>query len=189
MIARRFGAEWVHGEISRLVIELNRSLSHPRLWSEFSRKLTPEERDSLAARYYIPYRDRVLRLIREAIARGERVFHLSVHSFTPNLDGVDRDGDMGILFDPGRAWEKTLAHDWQRLLGSQCPECRVRRNFPYRGTSDGLTTALRRLFAPADYAGIELEVNQKFPLSGGRPWSRLQKALTDSLVPFINLKK
>ena len=35
-------------------------------------------------------------------------------------------------------------------------------NFPYLGTDDGFTTYLRTKFADADYAGIELEVNQIF---------------------------
>ena len=36
------------------------------------------------------------------------------------------------------------------------------RNRPYRGTADGLTTALRSRYLPSRYFGIELEVNQRF---------------------------
>jgi hypothetical protein len=38
---------------------------------------------------------------------------------------------------------------------------KVRFNYPYKGTSDGLTTTLRKKFGP-QYVGIEIEINQKF---------------------------
>jgi hypothetical protein len=53
----------------------------------------------------------------------------------------------------------------------------VRRNYPYRGWSDGLTTALRRRFAERAYVGIELEVNQRFPRADGERWHRLRAML------------
>jgi hypothetical protein len=37
----------------------------------------------------------------------------------------------------------------------------VRRNAPYRGDSDGLTSALRRERSAERYLGIELELNQR----------------------------
>ena len=37
---------------------------------------------------------------------------------------------------------------------------KVRFNYPYKGTSDGLTTTLRKKFGPR-YVGIEIEINQK----------------------------
>ena len=38
--------------------------------------------------------------------------------------------------------------------------CRVRRNYPYLGKGDGLTTWLRRRFFSSEYAGVEIELNQ-----------------------------
>ena len=58
---------------------------------------------------------------------------------------------------------------------------RVRFNYPYAGRADGLTTALRRRFPDAAYAGIELEINQRHPLSGGREWRRLRRTLAAAL--------
>jgi hypothetical protein len=40
----------------------------------------------------------------------------------------------------------------------------VRFNYPYRGVNDGFTTANRRVFAPQEYLGVEIEVNQKLLL-------------------------
>jgi hypothetical protein len=44
----------------------------------------------------------------------------------------------------------------------------VRRNRPYRGAADGLTTHLRRKLGPR-YLGIELEVSQRFFAADGSP--------------------
>jgi hypothetical protein len=37
----------------------------------------------------------------------------------------------------------------------------MRRNYPYRGTSDGLTTHCRRLLPDRAYVGLEIELNQR----------------------------
>ena len=52
----------------------------------------------------------------------------------------------------------------------------VRRNYPYSGTADGLTTDLRAGFGPR-YLGIEIEVNQRFPKGDADRWRRLRRLL------------
>src|SRR3954454_18838003 len=61
------------------------------------------------------------------------------------------------------------------------PELRVRRNYPYAGKGDGLTSHLRVRFAQCDYVGIELEVNQGIVFAAGRRWMALRRMLIDSL--------
>ena len=65
------------------------------------------------------------------------------------------------------------------------PDLRLRRNYPYRGRSDGLTAALRRRHPDAAYVGIELEVNQRFVERRGAPWDRLKALLVDSLKEVL----
>jgi predicted N-formylglutamate amidohydrolase len=65
-----------------------------------------------------------------------------------------------LLYDPGRRLERELCGRWLDAVREIDPTLRARRNYPYLGTADGLTTALRRRFGAAEYAGIELEVNQ-----------------------------
>jgi hypothetical protein len=60
------------------------------------------------------------------------------------------------------------------------PELVLRRNYPYRGTSDGLVTYLRRRHGDRAYAGVELEVNQKHV--GGRGWRALVSMLATTLA-------
>ena len=70
---------------------------------------------------------------------------------------------------------------WKEAMSASAAELRVRRNYPYAGKGDGLTSHLRRRFAPSDYVGIELEINQGIVLTGGRPWTELRRVLIDSL--------
>jgi predicted N-formylglutamate amidohydrolase len=130
-----------------------------------------------AQRTYFPYREWVYEQVRSATNSGERVLHLSCHSFTPRLSGVERRADVGLLYDPRRAFEREFCTAWQRELESARRNLIVRRNYPYRGYADGLTTDLRRRHPHPDYAGIELEVNQKFPLGESQAWRDLRKIL------------
>lgn len=147
--------------ISRLLIELNRSLEAPNLFSEFTKDLSQKEKIEMIETFYLPYRLEVEKKISELIARGEEVLHVSVHSFTPVWKGVARNADIGLLYDPSKASEKDFCKNLkqQLLLGS--PSLKVRFNYPYLGIADGFPTYLRERFQK-NYSGIELEVNQKF---------------------------
>jgi hypothetical protein len=66
-------------------------------------------------------------------------------------------------------------------MGAANPQLVVRLNYPYRGSADGLTTHLRRLHPNSDYAGIEIEVNQKHALGDTAAWTTLRKLLVETL--------
>ncbi len=179
-MATRLGAPLQAATVSRLLIDLNRSPGHPRLYSAATRALAPAQRREIFDAYYRPYRDALQRCIVAAIAGGRRVVHVSCHSFTPELDGDPRDADIGLLYDPTRAAEVALCRRWQAQLAARLPALRIRRNYPYRGRADGFATYLRRCFAPADYAGIELEVSQA-QVARRRAWPLLRQALVTTL--------
>jgi predicted N-formylglutamate amidohydrolase len=113
------------------------------------------------------------------------VLHLSVHSFTPVWDDVERDIDIGLLYDPSRARECAFVQDYIDALQSRAPKLRVRRNKPYRGTADGLTTAFRKQFRPTRYLGIELEVSQRFQLGPPGQWRTVRGALCAALETVL----
>ncbi len=83
VLGHRFGVPVIASTVTRLLVDLNRSVGHPRLWSEFSSVLGPAERERTLAKHYFPYRQRVEDEIRGHIGAGRSVLHLSVHSFTP----------------------------------------------------------------------------------------------------------
>ena len=179
--AAAFDAELVYSTTSRLLVELNRSPNHPQLFSAIAKNLGAEERQRLLERYYCPYREWVESEVRRTVERGQRILHVSSHSFTPKLDGVERRADVGLLYDPRRPAEAEFCAAWQRVLKSADPRLVVRRNYPYRGYADGLTTYLRKLYPHPAYAGVELEVNQKYSLGEPRRWRELRNLLVATL--------
>lgn len=146
---------------SRLLVELNRSLHHKMLFSEFTKHLSKTEKDNIIKDYYLPYRSRVEDKINDYLNRGEEVLHLSIHSFTPQLNGKMRNCDIGLLYDSQQNKEQEFCKNLKALLLKHNPHLNVRFNYPYLGKADGFTTFLRKQF-PKNYIGIEIEVNQKF---------------------------
>jgi predicted N-formylglutamate amidohydrolase len=175
--AEALGAELVYSTTTRLLVELNRSPHHRQLFSEITRPLPLSERERLLARYYFPYREWVEAQVRASAESGRPILHLSSHTFTPSLNGVERKADVGLLYDPRREAEVEFCEGWQAELKALAPHLIVRRNYPYRGSDDGLTTYLRKRYPEPAYAGIELEVNQRHVLGDPRAWQTLRKHL------------
>lgn len=185
-LSRHFGAPLLSSTVSRLVVDLNRSIGHRTLHMEAIRRLPAAMRQEIIERYYQPYRTQAEGLIAQGIARRGRVIHLSCHSFTNNLDGVVRDADIGLLYDPARQGESALCANWKSVLKVSAPDLVVRRNFPYEGRNDGLTPALRRSFPSDVYLGIELELNQKHLLLPARQWADLRESVISSLDTVLS---
>jgi len=145
---------------TRLLVDLNRSIDHPGCFSELTRGLAEAERREIARRWYEPHRRRVEEMIEMAVASGSRVLHVGVHSCVDELDGRRRELEVGLLFDPARAFESGVASAWRAAIEAERPSWRVVFNEPYLGTDDGLTTTLRTRFPDASYAGVEVELRQ-----------------------------
>jgi len=183
-LARFLGAPLHFATVTRLLVDLNRSPGHRARFSALTRSLDAAERARIETRYYTPYRDKIRRRIAGYLRGGGRVVHVSVHSFAPVLDGHERNADIGLLYDPRRAFERRTAGAIQDALHRLDPALRVRRNYPYAGRADGLTTSLRRQFAAPRYAGLELEINQRLcarhPPARQRTWRILGAALASA---------
>jgi predicted N-formylglutamate amidohydrolase len=184
-MAEAFGAPLHVATTTRLLIDLNRSIGHPQLFSEVTRPLSRTRRDNILDLYYRPHRQAVESDIARRIGSGHRVIHVASHSFTPTLDDLPRHADVAWLYDPRRPGEVAFARAWMRALEQRSPELRLRRNYPYQGRADGLTASLRRHHPDATYVGIELEVNQRFVEERGAPWKRLRTMLVDSLTKAL----
>lgn len=187
-IADAFGAPLYASTTTRLLIDLNRSIGHRQLFSEVTRGLARPHRQEIAFRHYRPHRDAVEHEIARRIAGKEQVIHIASHSFTPVLNGVVRRADVAWLYDPRRAHESALARRWQAELAHLAPDLRLRRNYPYQGRSDGLASALRKHHPDEAYAGIEIEVNQRFVQHGGVRWATLRSELVESLAAALSLE-
>jgi predicted N-formylglutamate amidohydrolase len=153
------------GTWSRLLVDLNRSADHAGVIATRvdgrpvpGNQLTAAARRQRLQRYWTPWRRTAETRIRALAARGP-VLHLSVHSFTPRLHGVERRADLGLLHDPHRRREVAFCEALREPL--RRAGLSVRRNFPYFGDTDGFTTHLRSTLPAARYLGIEVECNQR----------------------------
>jgi predicted N-formylglutamate amidohydrolase len=160
-------APLIANTVSRLLVDCNRSIGNRGLFSTVTRGLSASEKESILERYYRPYRDHVESAVETAVIAKTRVLHLSIHTFTPVMDGVVRATDIGILYDPSRLRETRFSDSLKAYLGVSLPVMRVRRNYPYRGVADGFATHLRKRYDGDVYAGIEIEINQKHDADGG----------------------
>lgn len=162
---------YCEGKFSRLFVDLNRTITNKSAFSEYYEQLdkaTASKVKAQATAYWSEYRAAIEKFVDSAlkpktrVAKSEpEIVHLGIHSFTPELNGKVRNTDIGILYDPSRPKECELAQVIKAEIKRLHPEMKVRFNYPYKGTSDGLTTTLRKKIGPR-YAGLEIEINQKF---------------------------
>ena len=163
------------GKFSRLFVDLNRTITNKSAFSEYygeletRNKAAAEKAKAAAIKYWMEYRENIEKFVMSNIDKGTKasdnkgaaIVHLGIHSFTPVLNGKPRNTDIGILYDPARPLERKYAQVIKDEIKRLHPHMKVRFNYPYKGTSDGLTTSLRKKFGP-HYVGIEIEINQKF---------------------------
>ena len=147
-------------EITRLLVDCNRSITRPTLFSAFTKRLNKKEKHTILESYYYPYRNKFRKKLNDFVFRGDSVFHISVHAFAPEVDGKVRDADIGLLFNPNHGIEQWIGLYWRRILQRIFPDLKIRLNYPFMGTPDGMVAPLRKEFNKK-YAGFELEMNSK----------------------------
>ncbi len=176
--------DFAQANTSRLLIDCNRSLRHAHCFSEATKNLSHEEKQTIINQYYLPYRQQIIGYIDNHIAQGRQVWHLSIHSFTPEMNQIVRRADIGFLYDPRRSAEKKIAKEWRFEIKKMAPQYTVRMNYPYNGISDGFTTALRKKYAHDQYLGMEIETNQALTYDA-HDLDNLKNILTLSLLKII----
>lgn len=184
MMASGFNTVPYVSNISRLLVDLNRSKSHPELFSEITRLLNSTEKKKIIEKYYLPYRIKLEKEIRRRIHQEKTVIHISSHSFTPVLKGSIRSMDIGLLYDSGKPDEKEFCRKWKKAVLKKRPDLNIRCNAPYKGSSDGLTTYFRSVF-PRRYLGIELELNQHFWVRSRKVWKKVCEDILESLRDIL----
>jgi len=185
VLAEATGAPLFAATTTRLVVDLNRSVGNPGLFSKITQDLPASTRREILARHYHPHREAVAAAVAERLDAGKTVLHIASHSFTPRLAGVTRHCDVALLYDPKRTAEKTFCQSWLRELACLDGDLLLRRNYPYKGVSDGLATHLRRRFGER-YLGVELEVNQRFARGSGETLSSINEHLADALLRALS---
>lgn len=167
-------------ETTRLLIETNRSLHSHQLYSEYSQILFKTDHERILEQYYYPHRNGVEEVI---VKMAKPALHLSIHTFTPALNGKTRTVDIGLLFDPERKTEFEFCKKLYDGLEQTLPFLTIKLNEPYKGTDDGFTTHLRTKFPGNEYLGIEIEVNQKH--RNTERWEMISVGLKEVLIDIL----
>ena len=157
-LARLLDAVAVLSKVSRLVVDCNRQTTDHDLIPEEShgvpipgnQGLSGDERNYRLDAFYQPYHDTIDR----ALGDCRSAFLLSIHSFTPSLNGASRDFDAGVLFDDF----EDLANQLARQLATA--GLLVRMNEPYSGL-EGLIFSARNHGRKHAIPYLEIEVNNR----------------------------
>jgi predicted N-formylglutamate amidohydrolase len=157
-LAQRFDAPAVLAGVSRLVIDCNRDLAdHDLIVAESHGVTIPgnagidaAERERRIRDFYEPYHA----AIDAVLSQRPSAFLLSVHSFTPEINGRERRFDVGVLFDTFGAEAEQVGEALSRN------GLRVRYNEPYSGL-DGLIFSARTHGMRHEIRYLELELNNR----------------------------
>lgn len=118
---------------SRLVIDCNRPLDDPTSIPQVSdgviipgnQELSAQARCERARRHFQPYHGEIGRRLDAFEARGIRPLVVSVHSFTPIMNGFERPWHVGLLWDrepgPAAALIAELARNPALVVGDNQP--------------------------------------------------------------------
>jgi len=131
-LAESLGATAVLAQYSRLVVECNRQLLDPSAFLVFgdgifvpgNSNLGQADKDRRSDAIYWPYHRAISDQIERLRAAGPPPLFVSIHSFTPVLNGESRPWQMGVLWDADRPTAEFLLHDLREggfLVGDNEP--------------------------------------------------------------------
>lgn len=183
VVARRLSAHLdaplVLSGYSRLVIDCNRPLGHPQSIAELSAGvpipgnlgISAAERERRGETLFRPYHDAIAGLLAER--RQRPTLLLSIHSFTPVLNGQQRPWQVGISH-----WRDRRLADWLIQALTRDPEVTVGDNAPYPIEARIDYTVIRCV---EDFAlpGVMIEIRQdeiRTPAGATRWAARLAEA-------------
>ena len=159
-ISKLLDAPLVHSRVSRLVYDCNRAPSSLSAMPETSeiysvpgnRNLSEQERDRRAQSYYVPFRDALSKTL---AAKQHPPVLVTIHSFTPNYHGRQREVEIGILHDSDTRLADALLK--VAVTDESENDYIIRRNEPY-GPDDDVTHTLQNHAIPANYLNVMIEI-------------------------------
>jgi predicted N-formylglutamate amidohydrolase len=184
-LVRRLDAPAVLSGYSRLVVDCNRAVEHPTAMPEVSdgtavpgnRGLSPAAKAARANLLHRPYHAAIAARLATFAARDVVPAIISIHSFTPVMNGFVRPWHIGVLWDK----DPRIAVPLMRNLAG--PGRVIGDNEPYSARAPAGYTML----AHADPAGLPhalLEIRQDLidTAAGAAEWSAI---IADALAPIL----
>jgi predicted N-formylglutamate amidohydrolase len=155
-----FDAPLVASSVSRLIYDCNRppeSIGAIPTKSENhvipgNIDLTHGQRESRIEHIYVPFSNALESTLNTALDAQHLPCLITIHSFTPVYDGLERDVEIGILHDSdSRLADHILAN------AAENSSFIIRRNEPY-GPKDGVTHTLKKHALPNAIPNVMIEV-------------------------------
>ena len=179
------GAPAVLANFSRLLIDPNRGEDDPTLIRQLydgtivpaNYPLSAEERERRLERFYRPYHDAVAAMTASVAATsGGAPFILSVHSFTPVMQGHVRPWHVGVLWDRDdrapRSLIDMLKADSTLTVGD---------NEPYDGALRGDTMYKHAIVSGFAHALIEIRQDLIADDAGAEAWAARLAPIIDAI--------
>jgi predicted N-formylglutamate amidohydrolase len=186
-LARDLDAPAILGGYSRLVIDCNRKLGNPTSIPQESDGtavpgncgLSPEDRRRRAEEIHAPYHRAIAHMIEARRRAGPAPALVSMHSFTPVMDGFERPWHVGVLWNRDPRLPVPLI-ERLRADGALC----VGDNEPYSGRDEqGYSIVVHGEALGLPYALIEIRQDLIDTSAGAAAWAdRLAAALKEILA-------
>lgn len=185
-LAERLDAPAILAGYSRLVVDCNRALEDPTSIPAVSdgiavpgnRDLAPEMRAGRVDALFRPYHAAIEQALDAFAQRGVHPAVLSIHSFTPMMNGIARPWHVGIL------WDKDPRIPVPVLAALRAdPAIVVGDNEPYSAREPaGYTVRTHAVGRGLPHLAVELRQDLIAEDAGALGWARrLARALTDIL--------
>lgn len=162
LLSRALNAPFIAQRFSRLVIDCNRDPGRADAIPEVSdgaaipgnTGLIPAARQARVDEIAVPYHAAIAAELDARAARGLPTTLISLHSFTPRMDGYDRPWRFGVLHAGDSPYSRAVL----RRLRGEFGEAVVGDNQPYRMDEVDFTVPRHAVPRGLDY--LELEVRQ-----------------------------
>ncbi len=174
-ISMKFRTPLVHGEITRLLIDLE--VGGDERWSRHAVHLSETTRERFAERIWGGYRATLRRRIQEDLQRHDAVVHVLVHAAGPEA------GHVRMRTPDGNVLAAGLARTW-----AEAATCENLAASHVEGELPGTLIAELSASFPADrYAPIRLEVSPEYFLTG-KPmrWEAFKKSLLAGAAAMLH---
>ena len=161
-LSAALGATFIHQRYSRLVIDCNRDPARADAIPEISdgtvvpgnADLSAADRQARVDQIAAPYQARIGEELDARAARGQPTVLVSLHSFTPSMQGIGRPWRYGVLHMGDSPFSAAMLARLRGELG----EALVGDNQPY--SMDGTDFTVPRHAGPRGLDYLELEVRQ-----------------------------
>jgi predicted N-formylglutamate amidohydrolase len=188
-LSRMLGAPAVLASYSRLVVDLNRGPNSPECMRKVydhidipaNRGLSAAQRKARLETFFWPYHAEVDKRIQGFLAKGIVPVIISLHSFTPEIDGFKRPWHIGVLWNK----EAGIARQLVENLRARNPRMKVGENEPYSLKAKNVVKNTISTHAESrglPYVIVEFRQDLVSTKAGARKWARL---FLESLAPIL----